>query len=213
MTAQSAPLGEPPPDQPIERAGDVRDFLKTLPITRHPATGEDYTGSDWFTASNTYPLYARAAAVIRPASVLEVGTLLGFGLASFVFGAPGIERLTAVDNESYIPGSLTLCAENLSFFTGEKRFLGSLEAARGAYDLIHVDADHAFPGALHDMAFCWGLGPRVMLVDDYDFLDDVRHAVHTFAEHQMIPFKLWKSFRGWAVFAEPATFASLPDAL
>ena len=52
-----------------------------------------------------------------------------------------------------------------------------------------------------------------MLVDDYDFLEDVRRATQAFAAHHSLPFKLWKSYRGWAVFAEPKTFKSLPDEL
>jgi len=205
--------------RPLARRGDrrgrtdVREFLQRLPVTRHPVTGEDYTETDWFKAWNMYPFYTRAAEVIKPTSVLEIGTFLGFGLASFAHGAPGIERLTAMDNESYLAGSQAIAADNLSFVAGKKSFVGTLEAARGTYDLIHVDADHSFTGALHDMAFAWGLGPRVMLVDDYDFLEDVRRAVNTFAERQTVPFKHWQSYRGWAVFAQPDTFASLPDAL
>ena len=61
---------------------DVGEFLKTLPITKNSVTGEDYTATDWFTAWNGYPFYVRAAEVIRPKSVLEIGSFLGFGLAS-----------------------------------------------------------------------------------------------------------------------------------
>jgi hypothetical protein len=205
--------------RPLKRTGaregrlDVRDFLRTLPVTRNPATGYDYTEADWFNVWNGYPFYVRAVEEIRPASVLEIGTFLGFGLAAFAYGCETIERLTSLDNESYIPGSQQACAANLSFFRGETRLVGSLEEARGEYDLIHVDADHTFAGALHDMAFAWGLGPRVMLVDDYAFLEEVRQAVGAFAAHHRLPFKVWNSYRGWAVFARPETLASLPDAL
>jgi hypothetical protein len=205
--------------KPVKRRGaragriDVRDFLKTLPVTRNPVTGDDYTGADWFTAWNGYPFYVRAVELIRPASVLEIGAFLGFGLAAFAYGVDTIQRLTSMDNESYIPGSQQVCAENLTFFGGEKRFVRTLEDARGDHDLIHVDADHGFAGALHDMAYAWGLGPRAMLVDDYHFLGDVRQAVDAFAAHHGLPFKVWKSYRGWAVFARPDTFAALPDEL
>ncbi len=199
--------------RPTAAPVDVRDFLKTLPVTAHLVTGEDFTQADWFRAWNGYPAYVLAADAIAPQSVLEIGTLVGFGLAAFVHGRPGVTRLTAVDNETYLPGSQTACARNLGFFAGEKRFVNTLDAARGQYDLIHVDADHSFAGALHDMAFSWGLGPRVMLVDDYDFLDGVREAVHAFASHHQLPFRTWKSYRGWAVFAQPEVYARLPETL
>jgi hypothetical protein len=192
---------------------DVREFLKTLPVTRNPLTGYDCTEGEWFYSARAYPLYVRAAALIRPTSVLEIGAFLGFGLASFLYGTDTIARLTVVDNEFYMAGSLQACSDNLASFQGEKRFLRSLEEARGEYDLIHVDGDHTFAGALHEMAFAWGLGPRVMLVNDYTFLEDVRRATDAFATRQALPFKVWRSYRGWAVFARPDTFTALPDAL
>jgi hypothetical protein len=112
-----------------------------------------------------------------------------------------------------MPGSLQACSDNLAFCRAEKRFVRSLEEGRGEYDLIHVDGDHTFAGALHQMAFAWGLGPRVMLVNDYTFLDDVRRATDAFAVQHALPFKVWRTYRGWAVFARPDTFDVLPDAL
>jgi hypothetical protein len=194
-------------------AADVRDFLKTLPVTAHPHTGEDFTQTDWFRAWNGYPAYALAAATTKPTSVLEIGTLLGFGLASFIHGSDTVARITAMDGEVYVTGSHDACARNLEFFSGEKRFVRTLDAARGQYDLIHVDADHSFAGALHDIAFSWGLAPKVMLVDDYDFLKDVTRAVHAFAAHHGVPFRTWKSYRGWAVFAQPGVYEQLPEHL
>jgi len=193
--------------------GDIHAFLKSLPVTRNPVTGCDCTEGEWLFTANAYPLYVRAAEIVRPTSVLEIGAFLGFGLAAFLCGAPSIARVTVVDNEYYMPGSLKACADNLAFFNGEKRFVRTLEEGRGEYDLIHVDGDHTFPGALHQMAFAWGLGPRVMLVNDYTYLDDVRRAADTFAVQHALPFKIWRTYRGWAVFARPETFRSLPDAL
>jgi hypothetical protein len=191
----------------------VREFLAARPVTRNPVTGEDYTTADWFVAANGYPFYTRAAEILQPASILEIGTFFGFGLAAFVQGYPAVARIAAVDNESYLAGTQEICRANLAFFEGERRFGRTLEDGRGHYDLIHVDADHSFAGALHDMAYAWGLGPRAMLVDDFLFLDEVRRAVESFAAHHGIPYKVWRSYRGWAVFAEPALFDRLPDNL
>jgi hypothetical protein len=212
MRAQLA--HDPSPPRGIDsRTLDIREVLAQLPVTRHPGTGEDFTAADWFQAWNGYPFYVRAAELIRPTSLLEIGSLLGFGLVAFLRGYPAAQLITAMDNETYIPNSQAACAQNLAFFPGERRFVRSLDEARGSYDMIHVDADHSFEGALHDMAYAWGLGPRAMLVDDFDFLADVRRAVHAFAVHHDLPFKHWRSYRGWAVFAQPETFAALPEEL
>lgn len=192
---------------------DIRDFLRTLPITRNPITGYDCTEGEWFYGENSYPLYVRAAQAIRPTSMLEIGAFLGFGLAAFITGAPSLTRLTVVDNEYYMAGSLKACAENLAFFTGEKTFVKTLEEGRGEYDLVHVDGDHSYAGALHQIAFAWALGPRVMLVNDYTFLDDVRRATDVFAAEHALPFKVWRTYRGWAVFASHDVLNTLPDAL
>ena len=211
MTVESA-AGQPL-NRPAGAVMDVRDFLTTLPVTRHLQTGEDFTQTDWFRAWNGYPAYALAAATIKPSSILEIGTLIGFGLASFIYGSDTVERITAMDGEVYLAGSQEACARNLEFFAGDKQFVRTLDAARGQYDLIHVDADHSFAGALHDIAFSWGLGPKVILVDDYNFLEDVARAVRTFAAHQGIPFRTWRSYRGWAVFAQPDVYERLPEHL
>jgi hypothetical protein len=123
-------------------------------------------------------------------------------------------RLDSVDDESYIPGSRALCRENVRHAGLDVECFASLNATRGRRsDLIHVDADHSKEGALLDMAHCWALRPRVMLVDDYLFLGDVREAVHTFARRLGLPFKVWRSYRGWAVFADADVRAGLPDTL
>jgi hypothetical protein len=197
-------------DRALKVRPDVREFLRLLPHTTNPHNGEDYTKADWFMADAAYPFYVRAAEAVRPKSILEIGTLLGFGLAAFIKGYPLVRKVVSVDNEAYIPGSQALCRANLSFYAGEKVFANSLQELRGCYDFIHVDGDHSFAGALCDIAFAWGLGPRVMLVDDYLFLGDVRRAVETFAAHQGLPYRVWKSFRGWAVFARPDVLPKLP---
>lgn len=181
---------------------DVRDTLCNLPHIRNTTTGEDCRKADWFQAPACYPRYAEMAEGLKPRSILEIGTLLGFGLVSFLSGHPEVEEIVGVDNESYIRDSRRLCDENIAsvFPHVRRRFVRTLEEARGSYDLIHVDGDHTFNGALHDMAFAWGLGPRYMLVDDFDAIPEVQQAVYTFSKHQGMRFAALPSFRGWAAF-------------
>lgn len=195
---------------------DIREVIATLPHTSNPTTGEDYRTADWVTAENGYPFYVKAAEAIQPENILEIGSFLGFGLVAFLAGYPDVDRVTSMDNETYLADSRNLCRENVEAVgrnVGTFRDYTELNAATGDFDLIHVDAHHTVEDAIHDMAYCWALRPRVMLVDDYLFLGDVAKAVHWFAAHHGIPFKVWESYRGWAVFAEPATFETLPETL
>ena len=53
-----------------------------------------------------------------------------------------------------------------------------------------------------------------MLVDDDDFLEDVRRATDAFAAHQLLPFKVSGSRTGDRPSSRrPDAFAALPDAL
>lgn len=44
-------------------------------------------------------------------------------------------------------------------------------------DLAHIDGDHSYAGALHDIGLCLAAGTRYVVVDDYDLVADVRIAV------------------------------------
>jgi hypothetical protein len=48
------------------------------------------------------------------------------------------------------------------------------------FDLVHVDADHSYHGAMRDMVAAWKLCTRVMLVDDYTPNAAVHDAVDAF---------------------------------
>lgn len=190
---------------------DVRDVLASLPHVRNPLSGEDLRSSEWMRAARTYPMYERAAAVLKPRTLLEIGVLLGFGLVSFLRGWSRLELVVGVDNEHDFPGSLRMCGQNLAYAAAQAmlpqdepawRLHRSLEEIRGErFDVAHVDGDHSFAGALHDMAYAWGMGVHVMLVDDYLHLEPVREAVHAFSKHQGVRFRVWNTDRGWAVFA------------
>ena len=215
---------------------EILEVLRTLPNLYNPASGEKYDDSDFFNVKNGYPYYVRAAEIIKPQRTLEIGSLLGFGLISFAAGFPGCREIVSVDNESYMPHSRKLCQENFEAgwlkmteldarFSVEGRpeifscahyseLLRRSRRVRPNFDLVHIDGDHSYEGTIADMLFGWSLKPRVMLVDDYYFIDSTRVAVDSWARYYDIPFKTWDSFRGWAVFtSDESEFANLPDNL
>ena len=158
---------------------DVRGRLLRLPHVWDVAGGLDLRGCDWFMSPDCYPMYAKAAAAIKPESILEIGTHLGFGLAAFHEGWP-LSTLSWVDNEAAIPGSNDLCRRNLGAVETAIGRVTRVGAAReGFYDLVHVDADTSKDGTLVDVSTAWALRPRVVLVDDYLSSAEVRGAVIT----------------------------------
>lgn len=187
---------------------DVREVLSCLPH------GREYIGSDWFENALTYPMYEKAARLIKPKSILEIGVLFGFGLVAFARGWPQVGRLVGFDNEQDVPGSLELAAVNVRAATGIE--LVTCRSMRDAlkhvpFDLVHVDADHSTEGTALQAAFGWSVKPRVMLVDDYLSDESVKVGVRMFAQRYELKFKVWESYRGWAVFAQD--LGALPDEL
>jgi hypothetical protein len=69
-------------------------------------------------------------------------------------------------------------------------------------DLYHVDADHSYAGALHEIKVCFKSAPvdAWILVDDYDFMPSVKQAVTDFlATEQSALFFSSPSWRGEAL--------------
>jgi hypothetical protein len=188
---------------------DVREVLAGLPWRTWQNEGQ-------WGAEDCYPAYVAMGERFRPRRILEMGAFEGYGLASFWLGAgPAVERLDWVDNESYLPDTNLHCLENLrhvgrvmgwplpkmAYATSVERLLVP-EAGAPVYDLIHVDAGHDYQTAYRDMLVAWHKGPRVMLVDDFDFLPEVREAVLAFSRTFRAPFVPVASFRGWALFQQ-----------
>lgn len=69
------------------------------------------------------------------------------------------------------------------------------------YEMVSIDGDHSYAGTLHDLNLTLNVS-RVVVVDDYHFLGDVRRAVdHFVAEHSDVIAERFviPSFRGTAV--------------
>ena len=178
---------------------EILDLLRALPHLSNPWSGEQFDKTDYFSAKNGYPFYVRAAEIIRPQRILEIGSHFGFGLISFAAGFSDCEEIVSIDNESYVPQSRKFCLENfeaawlrmaelddrisvenrpsISMYAHYAELMRRNRCAMPGFDLIHIDGDHSYEGAIADMLFGWSLKPRVMLVDDYYYIDSTRVAV------------------------------------
>jgi hypothetical protein len=182
---------------------EIKQLLEALPH-------RTWQGEEQFESAEAYPAYVELSRELQPLSILELGAFEGYGLIAFWMGCgPVVERLDWVDNEAYTPGTNAHCEANLE---AAAKLLGwqvpdsqgvdnrSKLAWTGRYDLIHVDGDHSYSGALLDMVWAWGRRPRWLLVDDYDFLPEVRRAVATFSDLSGLAFEHRPALRGWALF-------------
>lgn len=190
---------------------DVRSLLIVLPhLTR---------GFDIIAKPNAYPVYAHIAAVLQPKRVLEIGTNQGCGLISFMFGHPGIRQLQWVDNESWTNGSNEMARKNIEFACREMSWTEpAVQYSQDNdgisyqhYDLVHIDGEHTYDGALLDMYDAWEMKPRVMIVHDYlnTRWPQVERAVEFFARDRELDIRCWGN-GAWAVLSNDAT---IPDQL
>lgn len=174
--------------------GDIRDTLVDLPHG-DPYGGMSYVRSDLFTVRH---------ALIRqlepgPTSVFEFGALVGYFLVTALDAASSIERVGWVDDESHTPGSNAMCLRNvmsvrswnssrLDWWPSRDNVLDGLmqrhdSPLRATYDLVSVDSDHSYEGALADLRAAHALSPRWIFIDDWTagtHGDDIHAAVETF---------------------------------
>lgn len=142
---------------------------------------------------------ARICNALAPGDILEVGVRFGYSGHAFFSACPNLRRYTGVDGNDpkfggWVRPTLGVAQEMLAReFDREPRLREFVEADTHdvgqllirlpnphIWDLVYVDADHSYAGALQDLRLFWQMTERVMWVDDYDN-PDVRRAVDEFA--------------------------------
>lgn len=151
-------------------------------------------GAQWV-SSGVYRWYKSLGSVVRPKSMLEIGTRLGYSLMSIWSGFDGIEKIVSVDSERDIPGSQAAVSlktmtrnkiyntkADCRFFVADTKNCESFDAFGGPFDLIHLDGDHSFAGCQDDIVKALGVlaDGGVIVVDDLRS-EDVSLAVSTVA--------------------------------
>lgn len=183
----------------------IIDFLKTLPHVE--------TDADYLNAIDYYPYLNSLARDFKAGRVLEVGVRFGYSAVAFIYGNP-IKEYVGIDDELYDATSSTKSRVNLEYLksiqpveytlikqnTQELNDLSFLSSK--VFDLIHIDGDHSYEGALTDLKNFWNvlaIGGH-MLVDDSIFYASVNTACIDFAGLIDEPGYNVKTFRGTWVF-------------
>ncbi len=154
------------------------------PFFRH---GEE--AADYATSGNYYEWYFTYAERIKPTRILEIGARLGYSAIAMLLGHPGVRELTLLDDGSYGFG-VGEAVENIRrvghpaevvAHTLDTQSVRALPL-EGEFDLIHVDGDHTFHGAMHDLSLVLPyLSPSgVIILDDVDYISSCKKAARQF---------------------------------
>lgn len=131
-----------------------------------------------------YQVKHEVAARLRPGRIAEIGVRAGYSAFAFLTAVPQAAYVgldADLPAHGGVPGFMDharamLRGFNATLTRADTRTLASLP---GRFDLVHVDGDHSHAGCLHDLELAARAAPQV-LVDDYDFIPDVRRACHDF---------------------------------
>jgi cephalosporin hydroxylase len=130
------------------------------------------------------------ARMIQPKSILEIGVRFGYSARSFLFAAPQADYLGLdIDEPSHGPyqGIPREWAElqlrrrypdnRIQTMQMDTQVLSYSPDMNKKFDLVHIDGDHSYQGALADLMKFWPACRNTMVVDDYK---EVKNSVASF---------------------------------
>lgn len=141
---------------------------------------------EYLKCGNYYEVYYAIAKYYAPKSILEIGVRYGYSLASMMFGgASSIKKVVGYDIDQYEENSLSIADSNIKKHLSsigvecrlELKNSQSISSLDEVYDIIHIDGDHSYHGKLHDLNLAL-LHSKVIIVDDYNHLTEVKQAVN-----------------------------------
>jgi predicted O-methyltransferase YrrM len=157
-----------------------------------------------------YPYYFAIGKLLAPRRIAEIGVWWGYSLWAMAMGARAGGRkdveVHGYDNETYNPGCLAWAREafmkakipyNVAHMDSQKVDLFPFYDV----DLYHIDGDHTYEAARHDIRCAWqGLGAKgVMIVDDVGWHPGIRQAVEEFAASHPVRLMLLPTLKGMAI--------------
>lgn len=122
-----------------------------------------------------------------PKRIGEIGVRAGYSALAFLQACPDAEYV-GFDNNSDSDGGIVgavhhargiLPRGQATIILADTQRLARLPVVFEEYDLFHVDGRHDFPGCYHDIGLALQASP-VVIVDDYDFIPDVKQAVNAY---------------------------------
>ena len=136
-----------------------------------------------------YAVLEKIGAQYKPETIFEIGVRAGYSAYALITGSGRVKHYTGIDcdDQKRYGGPWLYWAEKLLYglsipYRIRRDDSQTLDILDAEYDLIHVDGDHTYEGAMHDMALCWPhvVAGGVMVVDDATYLPGPRRAVADF---------------------------------
>jgi hypothetical protein len=128
----------------------------------------------------------RIAKAIQPVakSLFEIGVRAGYSAFAFQAAIPGLEYLGWDNDAGQYGGVKGFSNRFIAEGCVDRVDSQTRDFLPRSFDVAHIDGDHSYAGALHDIQLCAPFC-RYVLVDDYDFITPVKAATdHFIVSHQ-----------------------------
>jgi predicted O-methyltransferase YrrM len=178
-------------DSEGERAADVEEVMLSFDITTYWEAHDRWIAHEGveFVRQLYFETYWDAA-LLQPQSITEIGVRCGYCTAAFLAACPGASYL-GFDNSGSLhggwEGSCSRAVEMLRrCFPSSKSDVRLLDTQAvnslpsGPVNLVHIDGDHTYAGAMYDLGLAIRLMPDWILVDDSVFDAEVKRACKDF---------------------------------
>lgn len=162
-------------------------------------------GRDHIAAAENYAWYYVIGQYFKPQRIAEIGVKYGYSMKALWEGSK-CEYIEGYDNMVHRPGSNTIARDRLTKAGIKHKIYDAASYNIPAlistdFDLIHVDGDHSYRGALQDMGLVWPalkVG-GVLLVDDIYYHEEVQKAMLRYCRDNNLITTILPSYRGLAV--------------
>lgn len=127
-----------------------------------------------------------------PKVIAEIGVRAGYSALAMLLAAPQAHYVGIEQDRGQFGGEPGITERAvgtvLAGFDYEIVYMDSQQLHQLPFhaDFFHVDGDHSYDGAWHDLELAWRYS-RFVLVDDYDYIRSVQAAVdHFIVTHRLV---------------------------
>lgn len=188
MTAHSSAV------RPVERPAVTLPPAEGFDWNRlraHWVAGDPFQPDD--AVEQYYAVKAAIAAWLQPNSILEIGVRAGYSALAFWQGSEFSEYVGLDANQGnwggirgYVDHARSLVPNSHIYVFDTQKLTDIRGLMPPGPVLAHVDGDHGWAGAKHDIELCLNGGAAYVVVDDYWYVPAVRAAADDVVEERRL---------------------------